>query len=214
MSTNQIGLEIPQKELNFKIGSDKNSFSVVVINYSDQFASFQIELIAAGADVQTVGYEWYKISPDVSVKIPPGDLVEFVVSIIETPIPGFMGVMNVTVQAVSMELREENREIIRINLQAGGTRSQLKVEIPSQKLQVTPLESVEIPIVIGNTTQQSTNVTLICKGLPESWFPKGHIQQFAIKPGGIFKTSFLCTLPFDLESVSQIYPFTIDVIHT
>lgn len=214
MSTNQIGLEIPQKELNFKIGSDKNSFSVVIINYSDQFASFQIELIAAGADVQTVGYEWYKISPDVSVKIPPGDLVEFVVSIIETPIPGFMGVMNVTVQAVSMELREENREIIRINLQAGGTRSQLKVEIPSQKLQVTPLESVEIPIVIGNTTQQSTNVTLICKGLPESWFPKGHIQQFAIKPGGIFKTSFLCTLPFDLESVSQIYPFTIDVIHT
>jgi len=45
MSTNQIGLEIPQKELNFKIGSDKNSFSVVVINYSDQFASFQIELL-------------------------------------------------------------------------------------------------------------------------------------------------------------------------
>ncbi|NMF59703.1 WD40 repeat domain-containing protein [Pseudanabaena yagii] len=214
MSANQIGLEIPQKELSFKIGSEKNSFSVVVVNNSDQFASFQLELIAAGADVQTVGYEWYKISPDVSVKIPPGDLVEFVVSIIETPIPGFMGIMNVTVQAVSMELREENREIIRINLQAGGTRSQLKVEIPSQKLQVTPLESVEIPIVIGNTTQQSTNVTLNCLGLPESWFPKGHIQQFAIKPGGIFKTSFLCTLPFDHEAVSKIYPFAIDVIHT
>ena len=214
MLANQIGLEIPQKELNFKIGSEKNSFPVVIINNSDQFASFQIELIAAGADVQTVGYEWYKISPDVSVKIPPGDLVEFVVDIIETPIPGFTGIMNVTVQAVSIELREESREIIRINLQGGGTRSQLKLEVPSQKLQVTPLEKVEIPIVIGNPTQLSTNVTLTCKDLPESWFPKGHIQQFTIKPGGIFKTAFVCTLPFDRVSVSKIYPFIIDVVHS
>lgn len=214
MSANQIGLEIPQKELSFKIGSEKNSFSVIVINDSNQFASFQIELIAAGADTQAVGYKWYTISPDVSVKIPPGDLVEFVVSVVETPISGFTGIINITVRAFSIELREEMREVLRINLQDGAGRSLLKVEVPSQKLQGVPLEDVEIPILIGNPSQQNTNVTLSCLGLPKSWFPRGNTQQFVVRPGGQFKTSFLCALPFDLEAIAKIYPFTIDVVHS
>ncbi|PZO37088.1 MAG: hypothetical protein DCF19_19890 [Pseudanabaena frigida] len=214
MSVNQIGLEIPQKELNFKIGSEKNSFPVVVINDSNQFASFQIELIAAGADTEAVGYEWYTISPDVSVKIPPGDLVEFVVSIFETPISGFTGIMNITVRAFSIELREENREVLRINLQEGAGRSQLKVEVPSQKLQAIPLDDVEIPILVGNPSQQTTNVTLTCLDLPASWFPRGNTLQFSVKPGAQFKTSFLCTLPFDSDAIAKIYPFTIDISHT
>ncbi len=214
MSANQIGLEIPQKELNFKIGSEKNSFPVVIINDSNQFASFQIELIAAGADIQEVGYEWYTISPDVSVKIPPGDLVEFVISIVETPISGFTGIMNITVRAFSIELREENREVLRITLQEGAGRSQLKLEAPSQKIQAIPLDDVEIPILISNPSQQNTNVTLTCLGLPESWFHGNNTQQFPLKPGAKFRTSFVCTLPFDRDAIAKIYPFTIDVIHT
>ena len=214
MSVNQIGLEIPQKELNFKIGAAKNSFPVVVINDSNQFASFQIELIAAGADIQEVGYEWYTISPDVSVKIPPGDLVEFVVSIIETPISGFTGIMNITVRAFSIELREENREVLRINLQEGAGRSILKAEIPTQKLQALPLDDLEIPILISNPSQQNTNVTLTCRNLPDSWFLRGNMQQLAIKAGAQSRTSFICTLPFDQEAIAQSYPFTIDISHT
>ena len=214
MSANQIGLEIPQKELNFKIGSSKNSFPVVVVNDSHQFSSFQIELIAAGADIQEVGYEWYTISPDVSVKIPPGDLVEFVVSIIETPISGFTGIMNITVRAFSIELREENREVLRINLQEGAGRSILKAEIPAQKLQAMPLDDLEIPILIGNTSQQNTNVTLTCRDLPDSWFPRGNTQQFTVKAGAQFRAAFICNLPFDHDAIAKSYPFTIDISHT
>ncbi len=214
MSVNQIGLEIPQKELNFKIGSGKNSFPVVVINDSNQFSSFQIELIAAGADIKEVGYEWYTISPDVSVKIPPGDLVEFIVSIIETPIAGFTGIMNITVRAFSIELREENREVLRINLQEGAGRSILKAEIPAQKLQAMPLDDLEIPILIGNPSQQNTNVSLTCRGLPDSWFPKGNTQQFAVKAGAQFRAAFICTLPFDDDAIAKSYPFTIDISHS
>jgi WD40 repeat protein len=214
MSTNQIGLEIPQKELNFKIGSAKNSFPVVVINDSNQFSSFQIELIAAGADIKEVGYEWYTISPDVSVKIPPGDLVEFVVSIIETPISGFTGIMNITVRAFSIELREENREVLRINLQEGTGRSILRAEITSQKLQAIPLDDLEIPILIGNPSQQTTNVTLTCRDLPDSWFPRGNTQQFTVKAGAQFRAAFICTLPFDHDAIAKSYPFTIDISHT
>lgn len=214
MSANQIGLEIPQKELNFKIGSTKNSFPVVVVNDSNQFASFQVELVAAGADTQDVGYEWYTISPDVSVKIPPGDLVEFVVSIIETPISGFTGMMNITVRAFSIELREENREVLRINLQEGAGRSILKAEIPSQKLQAIPLDDLEIPILITNPSQQNTNVTLRCLDLPDSWFPKGNTQQFTVKAGMQFRTAFICTLPFNEDAIAKSYPLTIDIAHT
>ena len=173
MSANQIGLEMPQKELNFKIGSEKNSFPVVVINDSNQFASFQIDIAAAGADTQAIDYEWFTVSPDVSVKIPPGDLVEFVVSIIETPIPGFTGIMNITVKAFSIELREENRAVMRIILEEGAGRSHLDLDAPFYKIQSTPLEDIEIPILIGNPSKQNTNVTLTCLGLPESWLPKG-----------------------------------------
>ncbi|PZV13996.1 MAG: hypothetical protein DCF20_13850 [Pseudanabaena sp.] len=214
MSANQIGLEMPQKELNFKIGSDKNSFPVVVINDSNQFASFQIDIAAAGADTQTVDYEWFTVSPDVSVKIPPGDLVEFVVSIIETPIPGFTGIMNITVKAFSIELREENRAVMRIILAEGAGRSNLDLEAPFYKILATPLEDTEIPILIGNSSKQNTNVTLTCIGLPESWLPKGNIQQFPLKTGTKFKTSFLCKPPFDNDAIAQIYNFTIAVSHT
>lgn len=214
MSVNQIGLEIPQKELSFKVGSTNNSFPVVVINDSNQFASFQIELIAAGADTQEIGYEWYTISPDVSVKIPPGDLVEFLVAIVEPPIAGFSGIMNITVKAFSIELREENREVLRINLQEGAGRSLLKLEVPAHKLQGIPLDTLEIPILISNPSQQNTNVTLSCVNLPESWFLKGNSQQFQLKPGAQLTTSFTCTLPFNQDAIAKVYPFTIKVSHT
>ena len=202
------------RELNFKVGSSGNSFPVVVINDSNQFASFQIELIAAGANTPEINYEWYTISPDVSVKIPPGDLVEFMVSITETPIAGFSGIMNITVRAFSIELRQENREILRINLQQGAGRSLIKLEIPSQKLQGIPLDIVEIPILISNPSQQNTNVTLSCLDLPESWFLRGNTQQFQLKPGAQLTASFICTLPFDQDAIAKVYPFTINSTHT
>lgn len=214
MSVNQIGLEIPKKELNFKIGSEKNSFPVVVINNSNQFSSFQIELIAAGADIQGADYEWYTISPDVSVKIPPGDLVEFVVSIIEPPISGFSGIMNITVRAFSIELREENREVLRVNIQEGSRGAILKAEIPTQKIQAIPLDNLEITVLIGNPSQQNTNVTLRCLGLPDTWFTTGNMQQFTVKGGSQYVATFVCTLPFDLDAIAKSYEFTIDISHT
>lgn len=214
MSTNQIGLVISQKELNFKIGSEKNSFPVVVVNDSDQFASFQIELVASGVDSQALDYAWYTISPDVSAKIPPGDLVKFWVSIIETPIPGFTGIMNVTVRAFSIELRDEIRESLHINLQEGAGRSLLKVDVPLKKIQAVPLDNFEIPVVISNPSQQYTNVTLTCLDLPESWFPRGNSQQFQIKPGSQYTTSFFGALPFDLDAIAKVYQFAIEVFHS
>ncbi|MEE3719090.1 WD40 repeat domain-containing protein [Tumidithrix elongata RA019] len=213
MAENLIGMVVSKKDIAFRPGGKPASFSVTIVNESDRFASFQLEVTAAGSEVDP-DYEWYSISPEVSTKNPPGDLVEFHVSIVDTPVPGFLGLVNLTVRAFSMDLRDEARQVMRLDLQEGVSSTKLIIELPFPKLQVAPLDQVEIPVLVRNPSQLPTNVTLTCSGIPVEWLPNGHTRQFQVKPGGQFSTSFLCQPPFNGDTISQVYPLAIEAAHT
>ncbi|MEL6463272.1 MAG: hypothetical protein AAFQ91_34540, partial [Cyanobacteria bacterium J06621_15] len=76
------------------------SFNVTVINNSDDFATFQVELLADV--VKDLNHSWYKISPEVCTKKPPGDSTEFSIFISKIPIQGFVGLMTLTVRVFSL----------------------------------------------------------------------------------------------------------------
>jgi hypothetical protein len=101
------------------------------------------------------GFAWYSLSPGVSAKKPPGDSTKFYVAIADTPVPGFVGIMNLTVRVFSLELRHEERLVVRLVVQEGFGSKLLKLDLPVQKFQAVPGELVKIPVRIHNP--QPTN---------------------------------------------------------
>lgn len=140
--------------------------------------------------------------------------MEFSVTIVDSPIVGFVGLVNLTVRTFSLELRDEVRQVIRMELQEGTGQSHIQLELPFQRLQVAPLDTVEMPILVRNPSQQATNVTLMCEGIPAHWLIEGATRQFQVRAGGQFSTAFLCQPPFSPEAVSKVYGITIRAKHT
>lgn len=140
--------------------------------------------------------------------------MEFSVTIVDSPIVGFVGLVNLTVRTFSLELRDEVRQVIRMELQEGTGQSHIHLELPFQRLQVAPLDTVEMPILVRNPSQQATNVTLMCEGIPAHWLIEGATRQFQVRAGGQFSTAFLCQPPFSPEAVSKVYGITIRAKHT
>ncbi|MGK7927793.1 MAG: hypothetical protein AB4290_21580, partial [Spirulina sp.] len=117
MKQKNVETYIVPGELVFKPGDKPASFAITAVNHSDRCAGFQIEVTAAGVDNASDRRNWYTISPEVSTKNPPGDSTKFQVTIIDTPIPGFVGLMNLTVRIFSLDLPDEEREILRLNVE-------------------------------------------------------------------------------------------------
>jgi len=208
-----ISMLISHKDITYKPGGSPAQFKVTVVNQSDRFASFQLDITPAGVQ-QSQDRLWYSISPEVSTKNPPGDAVEFTVTILDTPIMGFVGLVNLTVRTFSLELRDEVRQVIRLQLQEGIGQSRIQLELPFQRLQVAPIDIVEMPVLVRNPSQQATNVTLVCTGIPDNWLIEGATRQFQVKAGGQFSTAFLCQPPFSPEAISKVYAITITAQHT
>ena len=110
MKTNLITTDISTTELTFKPGESAVSFEINAINYSDRFASFQVEVLAAGTD-ENLAPNWYILSPEICTKKPPGDSTQFLVKIIDSPLPGFVGQMNLTVRVFSIEQSQKLNDI-------------------------------------------------------------------------------------------------------
>ncbi len=203
-----IETNISTPELIFKPGGDFVSFEVSVINNSERFASFQIELIAPGAADND--FRWYTLSPEISSKKPPGDKTHFHVTIIDSPLPGFVGTINLTVRIFSIELAEQEREVIRLVLEQGTKIVPVKLELPVKKFPVKPQDLVEIPIRIENISQLPTVVNLRFLGIDVSWLVEGSQRNLQIPPKGIIETSFACQIPVPSQANCQPYQFTIE----
>ncbi len=200
---------ISVKELTFRPGGDPVSFEVQVVNTSQKFASFQLEMIPAGAD-DTAGNLWYSISPDISSKNPPGTTTNFQVTIFDTPVPGFIGQMNLTVRIFAMELGDESRQMVRLILLKGTRAVPLKLKLPIEKFQVLPREEVAIPVRINNPGQITTETIVRLEGLNSDWFGGAIEQKLAVKPGKEVEVRFVCRIPFGVDAPSHVYPFTIE----
>ncbi|ALF53558.1 WD40 repeat-containing protein [Nostoc piscinale CENA21] len=209
MAVNLVNTKISTQVLNFQPGGSPASFEVTVVNESNQFASFQIEIIAAGSS-ESLGTNWYSIKPAVSAKNPPGDSTKFEVTITNTPVAGFIGKMNLIVRIFSLELRDEDRQLLRLIVEAGIGTVPMQVELPIREFTTQPQGIIEIPVRVFNPSQLPASVSLKPIGLKPQWFINGNEKLLPVPPGNKAETSFLCQLPIAEEVPSQAYTFTIE----
>ncbi len=124
LASSIIDASLTAQNIAFRPGGPSVSFGVSVINCSNQFASFQLEIQAAGAGEQS---NWYHLSPDVSTAKSPGDRTDFQVEILDSPLPDFVGIVNLTVRIFSPQLPEERRLVLRLTLEPSGELNLLRV---------------------------------------------------------------------------------------
>jgi WD domain, G-beta repeat len=211
MEKREISATLSEQALTFRPGGPAVSFDVTVINESDRFASFQLELIAPGSDRNLVP-QWYTLSPEVSTKKPPGDRTQFKVVITNAPILGFIGTMNLTVRIFSSELRDERKYLLRLVIEQGIGSTLLRVDLPVRQFQTYPCNTVEIPVRVRNLSQQSADVVLRFLGLESSWLISGAERRVQIDPGAQAEVTFSCQPPVATQAPSQEYPFAIEAI--
>ena len=209
-SKEKILTEIDITQLDFK--PEGVSFDVTVVNNSDDFATFQVELLADIAK-GNIHDEWYQISPDVCTKKPPGDSTIFSIRIIDIPKRGFAGVMTLTVRVFSLELppSEESRQVIRLLIPGDGIPAP-EIELLNEEFNHYPGEVFQIPISIENLSQKASKITLRLNGLDLSWFPEGRERDLRLPGGAKIREVFECKIPNVLTlAESKNYRFTIEV---
>lgn len=212
MATTVINTIVSTKELHFQPGGVPVSFEVTVVNGSDRFASFQVELVAAGAAADR-NADWYSISPTASSKKPPGAATRFQVSILDTPVPGFVGMMNVRVRVFSMELPDETREILRLVVERGTGLIPLQLELPVKQFQINPGSRIEVPVRVYNPGQLLSNTLLTEVAIDPRWLPLSTERRLQVPPGKSVETTFTYQAPFGATAPSQAYPFTLEATH-
>ncbi|PZD71724.1 hypothetical protein C1752_04557 [Acaryochloris thomasi RCC1774] len=206
IASSTIDASLTTQSLTFRPGETPVSFGVSVMNRSDQFASFQLEILAAGANDQT---GWYHLSPEVSTAKSTGDRTDFQVKILDSPIPDFVGTVNLMVRVSSPQLPEERRLVLRLTLEPRIESNHLRLGLPIQHLQVYPRNTIDIPVTIKNVGSQPTEVLLQCKELQASWLVGGAERRLEIAAQSETTTTFQCQ-PAGADQVpSQNYPFII-----
>ena len=209
-STINTGIEItvPSQTLHFTPGGDPTPFQVVVVNQSDRFATFQLDLFAAGNEDGTTA--WYDLTPEISSKKPPGDRTEFHISILGAPIPGFAGLVNVTVRVTSLELGEERR-IMRLYVDPGGELP-IGIKMPVRQFQANPLEQLQIPVFLENPSHEKSKTTLWLDGIPPDWVIGGVEHVIDIPADSTVETLLVLRLPDHVKAICKTYPFTLRAV--
>lgn len=207
-SQNLIGLRLSAKDLTLKLGSSAAALTIEVINHSDRFASFQVELTAAGCDGQGVS-SWYSLSPEVCSKKPPGDTTAFQVQIINAPIAEFVGLVNITVRVFSVELRAEERQVLRLLVEPGVGAIPLRVQLDRPELQSLPGSGLDVWVEVFNRSPHTLITPVQLVGLPD-WLVDAEPQRLSILSDGCQKIAFYLQIPADTPT--QCYPFRVEAL--
>ncbi|MFH7244877.1 MAG: hypothetical protein ACHWZW_18740 [Spirulina sp.] len=196
--------------LHFKPGQAPPTFAVQVINQSDAFSTFQLEVLAAGVEAGT-SRSWYQQSPDLSAKIPPGDRTQFTVTVLDVPPVrgGFVGSMTLTVRVFSVELRQEDRQVLTLVIEGSGIIPP-QINVLSPDLTVAPQSRMEIPVRLYNPNRSALRVNLSVQGLPPEWLTDGQERRLEVPAQGEVMTTFLGQIESPLDAPSQVYPFELE----
>ena len=200
-----IDASLTTQNITFRPGGPSVSFGVSVINRSDRFASFQLEIKAAGAGEQN---NWYSLSPNVSTAKPPGDRTNFKVEIFDSPLPNFVGIVNLTIRVSSPQLLEERRLVLRLLIEPSGELNLLRLGLPTERFQVYPRNVVDIPVTVKNLGSQPLEVHLQCE-LETSWLSGSSQRRIKLQANEETTVTFLCQPPGVERAVSRDYPFVI-----
>lgn len=206
LASSIIDASLTAQNIAFRPGGPSVSFGVSVINRSNQFASFQLEIKAAGAGEQS---NWYHLSPDVSAAKSPGDRTDFQVKILDSPIPDFVGIINLTVRVFSPQLSEERRLVLRLTLEPSGELNLLRIGLPTKRFQVYPRNVVDIPVIVKNVGSQPSEVRLQCTELESSWLVGSWERYIEIPANEEITATFQCQPPRADRVASSDYPFII-----
>ncbi len=210
LQTSLIGVYIKRKELSLQPGETGTEFSVRVTNRSDRFASFQLEILAVGVEPEAAP-RWYRLAPEVASKKPPGDTTEFQVAILQSPVPGFAGLINLTVRVFSVELSAEERQVLRLTVEPGAGAVGLTLELPQPELQARPEEAFEIPVRLHNPSKRLLAAELVLLDLPGDWLLEPEPRALQLPPHQGADTSISGRLPVARYAVGRDYPFVVQV---
>ncbi|MBP0018082.1 MAG: hypothetical protein J7647_11050 [Cyanobacteria bacterium SBLK] len=184
-----VKMELSKKKLRLQVGSrDRESeFIVTVINQSDKFVSFKPNLSIRELN-QTAENDWYRIEPSFCAKKPPGDITEFKVTILKSPLKLYNATIELQLKVFAIEDPYIYAEDI-VYLIVERSELPLKLLLPIKHLKVLPGEDIEIPIVLYNLIPNIIDITLniSTSGLQKNWFKFKHSQfgeakKFAIEP--------------------------------
>ncbi len=211
MEKSVINASLSTQNLTFRPGDAPVSFEVTVSNDSDRFVNFQIEMAAAG-ETRNTGYRWYQLEPEVAAAKPPGSTTIFQIFVFNTPIPGFVGTVNLMVRIFSPQLAQQCRLVLRLKIERDNRPTHLSVELPVREFQVYPRNSADIPVRVRNLGQQPTEVVLRFTGVDPSWVTGSAERRLSLDPGGLAEATFQCQPPSVVQAPSQNYPFTIEAV--
>ncbi len=209
MRNNVISASLSTQSLVFRPNQPPVSFEITVNNDSDRFANFQLEIEAAGQK-GNADYRWYRLEPEVAAAQPHGSSTKFQVFIFNTPIPGFVGNINLTVKVFSPQLGQERRLLLRLQIERDRKPNLIDVEFPIKDYQVYPGNTVDILVKLRNMGQQPANITLDFGGIDSSWLISSEQRRLSINPGYHKDISFQCQPPSVAQAPSDIYPFIVN----
>ena len=209
MKTQALTTTLSTEVLTFHPEGPPPTFEVTVHNVSQTFASFQLDMAAAGVEAQ-VAPTWYRVAPAISSKIPGGARTRFQVSILAVPpLPsGFSGTMNLTLRVSSLELRQEDRQILRLVVE-GRSRLPPRLTVPSPALQGHPQGETMVPVQVQNLNRQAVDVHLRLTGIPSAWLPDGYEKPLHLPAQEEATVAFRCLLPEPSAAPSGQYPLTL-----
>ncbi|MGD1861060.1 MAG: hypothetical protein ACFB0E_13940 [Leptolyngbyaceae cyanobacterium] len=203
-----LAVKLSAKGLTLVPGETQAILEVKVINRSDRRASFQLELLAAGNEPLASAH-WYELSPDVSSIKPPGDTTVFRVAITDTPIAGFFGWVSLTVRVFSLELKAEERQVLRLKVIPPEGAVPLKLELLTPLLRSRPGQTVRLPVRVYNLAQLTVGSLVRCDGLPADWLGPDVEQALDLLPQQWTTTEFTITLPAPREALARTLPVVV-----
>ena len=213
MADNLIYTTISPKKLKFKPGSTPAKFEINVRNDSNDYASFQLA-IEADYDKSKQQNDWYRISPEIGTFNPPGDLTKFKVELIDSPVPGFMGLMQLRIIVASVELPDKDTLLLPVEIEQGTLQLPLELTLPVKEFHKSPDSIFDIPVRIRNLGQLPTNVNLNFLGIDTQWLIDGSDRNFKLEAGAEISQTFTCKLPESIDTIAKNYIFTIQAEHT
>ena len=209
--TQQIKTQVNTEEIRFRPRGQSASFEITATNYSDRLASFWLEVTAAGVN-QNTHAAWYRVVPGVSTLNPPGDSTRFQVTILESPIPGFIGQINLTAKIFSLELRTVERQMVRLIVEREEKINPVQISLLNSKLSFPPASVIEIPLRMFNSSQKPISITLSLVGINPEWFKRKTEQSFNLLPEQSLEASFQGQLPPLTELLAEEYSFKIETL--
>ena len=192
------------------VGNREDEFDVTVVNTTNRFASFQVELAAEKINPTQTG-RWYKVEPEVGAKQPPGDRTTFHVTILKAPIPAYDTQLNLTVKAFSVEVDNiESSDTVQLHV--GRPKKSLKAYLPFQELTVYPGDRIRIPALVYNMSADFSRITLRLRGVDSSWIQGGRDRIVQIESGGFVEELFWCNPPPSPKSRHRSYDLILEAV--